>query len=337
MEDILQSSLGIDVSMRKIDCNLSISTLKNKCKVLSTHKFDNTVSGFKQLFTWIEGKLSSFDNLTIVMEATGVYHQNVAYFLFDKGLKVCIVQPTKAKQYAKSLDNRNKTDKSDARMLAQLGLERELKEWIKPDETLLVVKQLTRERTALIKDRNALTNQLHALNHSNSPAKQTIRRMEKRITLIKKQIIEIEEQIAKLVVKNEPLSKQVELASSIPGISFITAVTVLAETDGFANIENRRQLVCYVGLDVVMKQSGTLTWRARISKRGNAYIRSALYMNAVCSIIHNKRIKEYHQHFKERDKKGKTPMVAIERKLLVTIYAICKNGIPYEHNYGKEA
>lgn len=333
-EQILQASLGIDVSMRKLDCNLSVSTSLCKFKVVAFSKFSNDTEGFKELRLWLKERCETC-NLTIVMEATGVYHQNIAYYLSDKGLRISVVQPTKAKQYAKSLDTRSKTDKTDARMLAQLGLERELREWIKPNPKLLELKILTRERTALKKDLTSLTNQLHAYLHSNSPVRQSVKRIEKRIALIKKQITDIEKQIAKVVEANKTLKNQVDLANTIPGVSLITSATVLAETDGFANIENRRQLVCYVGLDIVMKQSGTLTWKSRLSKRGNSYIRAALYMNAVCSIIHNKRIKEYHERCKEREVAGKTSIVAIERKLLVLIYSICKSGVAYDPDYGR--
>lgn len=88
-----------------------------------------------------------------------------------------------------------------------------------------------------------------------------------------------------LTESDPELSKRTKHAITISGINFLTAITVIAETDGFANVGNRRQLVSYVGLDVVMKESGTLTWRP---KRGNAYIRAGLYMAAVSSIIHTK-------------------------------------------------
>jgi transposase len=112
---------------------------------------------------------------------------------------------------------------------------------------------------------------------------------------------------------------------TIPGVNFVTGITVIAETDGFANISNRRQLVSYVGLDVVMKESGTLSWRPRISKRGNAYIRAGLYMAAVSSIIHNKTMKTYFNRLKDNGKPGKTGIVALERKLLILIYTLYKN------------
>lgn len=333
MNEILQTSLGIDVSMRKHDCNLSISSTTCKSKLVASSKFANSKDGFDELLEWIKQN-SPTQNPVIVMEATGVYHQNVAYYLSDRSFKVCVVQPTKAKQYAKSLDTRSKTDKSDARMLAQMGLERDLKQWTKPNAKLLDVKMLTRERTALKKDLNALTNQLHAYQYAAYAVRQSVKRIEKRIALCRKQIEDIEVQIRKIAESDRELKSKIELSCTIPGVSFITSATVLSETDGFANIENRRQLICYVGLDVVIKQSGTLTWKSRLSKRGNSYVRAALYMNAVCSIIHNKQIREYHARCKEREVAGKSSLMAIERKLLVLIYTLCKRGVAYDPHYG---
>ncbi|WP_243770848.1 transposase [Mucilaginibacter rubeus] len=105
----------------------------------------------------------------------------------------------------------------------------------------------------------------------------------------------------------------------------------MAETDGFANVGNRRQLVSYVGLDVVMKESAF--HGGHISKRGNAYIRAGLYMAAVSSIIHNKTLKTYFNRLKDNGKPGKTGIVALERKLLVLIYTLYKNGQDYSPDH----
>lgn len=139
------------------------------------------------------------------------------------------------------------------------------------------------------------------------------------------------------ITNNDPvLTEKMGHVTTVPGVSFVTAVTVIAETDGFANISNHRQLVSYAGLDVVIKTSGTLTWRHHISKRGNAYIRAALYMSAVCSIIHNKSLKTYFNHLKDNGKPGKTGIVALERKVLVLIYTPYKNDTDYQMDGQKD-
>lgn len=329
----LKQCLGIDVSMKKIDCCLSLLTEELKVKVVASRSFDNTQKGFTQLEEWISKKKEATLVLYINMEATGTYHEEVSYFLSDLGYSLSIIQPLKGKQYAKSLDEKNKTDKIDALMLARMGLERQLTLWNRPDEKMRILKRLSRERMSLIRDRNALTNQLHALNHSFQAFADSKQRLEDRVLLINKQLSEIEIQMRELASKDSGLWKKICHAITIPGINFVTAITVIAETDGFANINGRRQLVSYVGLDVIMKESGTLSWRPHISKRGNAHIRAGLYMAAVASIIHNKKLRTYFNQLKDKGKPGKTGIVALERKLLVLIFTLYKNEQDYIVDY----
>ena len=279
---------------------------------------------------WIDKKREPSIDLQVNMEATGVYHEEAAYFLYDQGYRLSVIQPAKGKQYAKSLDEKNKTDRIDAAMLARMGLERDLSCWNRPNPALRIIKRLSRERIGLIRDKNALTNQLHALAHAHNTFPDSVERLKERIELAKKQLVLIEQQMRSLTGSELVLSEKLKHVTTIPGVSFVTAATIIAETDGFANIGNRRQLVSYAGLDVVVRTSGTLTWRPRISKRGNAYIRAALYMSAVCSVIHNKSLKTYFHRLKDNGKPGKTGIVALERKILVLIYTLYKNDTDYQ-------
>lgn len=330
---VLKQCVGIDIAQKKFDCSFCVYTEELKIKVIASTHFPNTQDGLKKLCEWIANKQASQGKVYITMEATGVYHEEAAYYLTDKGFNLCLIQPTQGKQYAKSLGTKSKTDKIDAKMLACMGLERNLPLWIKPDPLFRTLKQLTRERIALIKDKNALTNQLHALNHSHKAFKDTIKRLEKRVTLIEKQKKAIEEQMNKISSSNKNLEDKLKHVLTIPGVSTITALSVISETDGFTNMRNRRQLISYVGLDVVLKESGTLAWRPRISKRGNSYIRAALYMPAVCSIIHNKALKIYYNRLKDGGKRGKIGIVALQRKILVLIYTLYKNGQDYDPEF----
>lgn len=329
----LKQCLGIDVSMKKIDCCLSFYTEDLKIKVVSSTSFENSNKGFVKLQDWINRKQDNTISLFVNMEATGVYHEEAAYFLADQGYQLSVIQPTKGKQFARSLDEKNKTDKIDAAMLARMGLERELSLWNRPSESLRILKRLSRERIGLIRDRNALTNQLHALIHSHDAFQDSIERLKERINLSTGQLARIEQQMRSMIESDPVLSEKIKHVITIPGINFVTAITVIAETDGFTNVSNRRQLVSYSGLDVIMRQSGTLTWKPHISKRGNAYIRASLYMAAVSSIIHNKTLKLYFNRLKDNGKPGKTGVVALERKLLVLIYTLFKNGQDYIAHY----
>ena len=127
---------------------------------------ENNGKGLPKLQQWIVKKMDKTLCLHVNMEATGVYHEDAAYYLNDLGYKLSIIQPAKGRQYAKSMDEKNKTDRIDAIMLSRMGLERELPLWNRPEEKLRVLKRLSRERISIVRDKNGLTNQLHALNHS---------------------------------------------------------------------------------------------------------------------------------------------------------------------------
>jgi transposase len=218
-------------------------------------------------------------------------------------------------------------------MLARMGLERELPLWNRPEENLRILKRLSRERISIVRDKNGLTNQLHALNHSHLAFKDSIRRIKDRIELADKQLAEIDRQMHDLIRDSPGLNEKIKRVITIPGINFVTAATVIAETDGFSNISNRRQLVSYAGLDIVIRESGTLSWRPHISKRGNAYIRAALFMAAVSSILHNQVLRIYFNRLKDNGKPGKTGVIALERKLLILIYTLYKNNTDYIVGY----
>ena len=122
--EIVKQNVGIDVSKEHIDAAFSCLTADFKEVVVSTRKFSNTSKGFHQLRDWVKGKQHPNHALRFTMEATGVYHEGLAYYLLEQSYFVHIVLPNKAKKFAQSLGLRSSTDKIDARMLAKMGLER---------------------------------------------------------------------------------------------------------------------------------------------------------------------------------------------------------------------
>ncbi len=113
-------------------------------------------------------------------------------------------------------------------------------------------------------------------------------------------------------------------------MSRITIATIIAETNGFAAIENVKQLASYAGMDVMMNQSGQYSGRTRISKKGNRHIRTALYLPAMSAIRSNKRLQQFYKNIRERQKNGKVGIVAVARKMLVLIYTLWKKEVQYD-------
>jgi transposase len=322
--DIVKQNVGIDVSKDSIDVALSHLTADFRVVVVSTRKFSNTVKGFIQLHGWVKSKQQSDKSLHFTMEATGVYYEGLAYFLHEQEYFVHVVLPNKVKKYAQSLDHKSKTDAIDARVLAQMGLERALRLWLPVSSSLLGLKQLTRERNALVRTKTNICNQLHAYKHQGQPNKDSIARSEKHISLLDSQVKQIEKEMKSFVNNDKDLKTKIDYLLSIPGVGLVTASTVVAETNGFAAIENIKQLTSYAGLDVKISESGTWKGKSKISKQGNSHIRSVLYMPSLSKIRHNKAAKQYYERLKEKKGVGMIAVVAGMRKLLTLMYALWK-------------
>lgn len=108
-------------------------------------------------------------------------------------------------------------------------------------------------------------------------------------------------------------------------MSFITVICIVAENNAFALITNTRQLVSYAGLDIQQNQSGNRIGKTRISKKGNSFIRYALYMPALCASRFNPIMKDFYNNLKDRKPAKKIAVTAVARKLLILMYILWKN------------
>jgi transposase len=216
------------------------------------------------------------------------------------------------------------TDKIDAKMLAQMGLERNPGKWEPLSPHFRILRQLVRERDALVQSRTMASNHLHAYSHQGKRVEDSIERTEEVIDFLGRQIKGIEKEIEGIVNRDEALKKRLDYVLSIKGVGLITAVCTVSETNGFASINSIKQLTSYAGLDIKLKESGKWKGKSKISKKGNRHIRKSLYFPTFTKIKQDEATKEKYQKLKE--KKG-IPMVAAvagQRKLLGLIYTLWK-------------
>ena len=214
--------------------------------------------------------------LQVVMEATGVYHQGVALYLHEHGYTVSIMQSGRVKKYAQSPDQRSKTDALDSKMLSMLGLERQLRVWGPPDKGLRYLKALSRALRSLLKDRTVETNRQNAIDSGSYRDKRATKRDHIRIKLINAQIKDIGQEMLEVTNRDGELKGKLGHLVSIPGVSFVTAATIVGETLGFGAITNVKQLTSYAGYDVVLHESGNFKGKPRIGKKGNSNIRGSV-------------------------------------------------------------
>ncbi|MCK5677567.1 MAG: IS110 family transposase [Flavobacteriaceae bacterium] len=332
-EIVLKQALGIDVSKDSLSFCLGILKADLEKEFIQGKDVSNNKKGFNELRKWLKTFSCKKSTPIIVMEATGVYHEQIAHYLYDHQYDVCIMQSGRVKKYAQSLDQRSKTDALDSKMLSLLGLERKLTPWTPPNETLQELRSLSRERSTLVKERSIEKNRIHAIKTASYTNKNTLKRFNKRLKLLDLQITAIEAEMLELVNHDSDLSKKIKLLKSIPGVSFISAVTVIAETLGFSTINNAKQLVSYSGYDVVLRQSGNYTGKTKISKKGNKHIRAVLHMPSMTAIRLNPTLKPFYDRLKPKKVKPIIALVAVQRKLLILMYTLWKNDQYYDAQY----
>lgn len=330
--EVIKQNVGIDVSKDHIDVAFSNLTADFRIVVVSTRKFSNTAKGFKQLQDWVNRKKCPDMAVHFTMEATGVYYEGLAYFLYEQeGYRVHVVLPNKVHKYAQSFGLKSKTDKIDACLLAKMGLERELRQWQPISPCLLGLRQLTRERDALVRNKTNVSNQLHAYSHQGKPNKETIARSKKLISFLDRQIKQIDKEIKSFVNADQELKTKMEYLLSIPGVGMVTAATIVAETNGFAAIGSIKQLTSYAGLDVRISESGKWKGKTKISKRGNSHIRKAIYMPVLSKIRKDKQTKQFYERLKEKKGVGMVAVVAVGRKLLGLMFSLWKKEEMYKN------
>jgi len=334
MKKIVKQIVGIDVAQKELVVCLGRMHDDWSPELYANKTFANAEKGMEALVLWVKKQTDHRIAVRFVMEATGVYHEGLAYFLEEKGHEVSIMLPNKISNYMRTLEVRTITDKTASQAIATFGLERKLDNWKRPKEIYRKLRQLTRERDQLVQERTIVKNQLHAEQTEAYPNKSSVKRIKDRITMLNKQEKEIRGEVTALIAQDEEIKKIVVIICSLPGIGLLTAAIVLAETNGFDLIRNKRQLASYAGFDVKEKQSGTsVRGKPRISKRGNKYLRKAMHLPALAAIRHNERFKAIFARLVSKHGIKMKAAVAIQRRLLEMIYTLYKTNKLFDKNY----
>jgi transposase len=331
---MLKYSLGIDISKKDFHACLSVIDKEQQVKVKASRKFANQGEGFKELLAWLNNnRKESAIPLVVVMEATGVYYEGCALFLFQAGMSVSVVLPNKAKKYIQAIGLKTKNDKIDAAGLARMGAEQRLELWEPMDSFFYNLRALTRHHQGLQELRTNTNNQLHADTHSIYSNKIVMKQLKKLITTIDKEIEVLEHEINKQLYSKLEVAEKVKNITAIKGLGTLTVATILGETNGFALFKSIPQLVSYAGYDIIENQSGNHKGRTQISKKGNSRIRRVLHLPAFNMIRYDSGdFKPFFERILSRHNQKMKAYVAVQRKLLVLIYTLWRKNQAFGQN-----
>lgn len=322
--------LGIDVSKAKLDCMLlDASSQKKKSKVVT-----NDDAGFKQLLEWLSKRGAA--NVHVVMEPTGIYHENCAMALCDAGLPVSLVNPARIRDYAKAIGFKNKTDKMDSAVLAQFGSKEQPPVWQPPSQEARVLKALLSRRDAVSEDLQRENNRKEKAESTVTP-EPILRSIEDAIAFLESELAKLQKMIDDHIDGNPDLRETRRLLETIPGVGprVSAHVTSLFAAKKFLRAE---QVSSYLGLAPVLKESGTsVHWKPQMSKAGPAHLRKLLYMPAVVATRFNPHIKVMYERLIARGKPKMSAIGAAMRKLAHLCFGVVSSGKPYDQHFAHSA
>jgi transposase len=310
--------LGVDIS--KVSFDVALLFLDGKVK---TKKFSNNTKGFSQLIEWLNRHKAH--DLHICMEATGIYSEALATFLFDLGYIVSVVNPAQIKGFAQSELARNKTDRADSQVIARFCRAINPKPW-QPKPLHI------RELQALVRRLEALQNMLQQEDNRKEVSSKVVqssiesvrKKLEKEISIVKDKIRDH--------INNHPdLRDKGRLLKTIPGVGEATIAQVLAFIGNIEDFKNAKQLAAFVGLNPKQRQSGSsVNGRTRLSKVGNSNLRKAFFMPAVSAKRYNPIIRSFCEKLKASGKPTMLIVGAAMRKLVHIIFGVLKSGKPFD-------
>ena len=317
--------VGIDVSKAKLDCCWLRDVEKNKVK---TKTFQNTLQGHDALSAWlIDQTKVSPEEVRIVVEATGIYHESLTYALFESGFQVCVVNPARTKEFSNSLGNVHKTDAKDSMMLAQYSLRMQPERWQPEAKEIRELKALIARLEALEADLQRETNRLEKAEFTRT-SDRVIESLTLMITQLKAEKQRLEKDIDDHIDRHPKLKKDRELMASIPGVGSVISRIMLSLIHS-RSFTQARQVSAFVGLVPRIQESGQWKGRSRLSKQGPARIRAKLYMAAIVCAQWNPDIKAQYQRLLANGKSKMQALGAAMRKLVQICFGVVKHQSQY--------
>jgi transposase len=267
-------------------------------------------------------RLKELQPTLIVMESTSGMEVLVATLFAQVELNVALVNPRHVRYFARSKGILAKTDKIDARILAQFA-----------DAIRLPVRPLADQKTRFLR---ALVNRRYQINQMLVAERNRMRfcehfahaHIQLHIDWLLQEKKQIEAEISSMIQADPSWNAKSELIRSIPGVGLISSSTILASLPELGTL-NKKQIAALVGVAPFNRDSGYMRGR-RCIWGGRSQVRSVLYMATLSAVRHNPVIAEFFERLTANGKPFKVAMTACSRKLLVILNAMMINQIPWD-------
>jgi transposase len=313
-------AMGIDVSKQTLDVSVMIGG-----KPLGK-QVPNTDEGYRTLIAWLKHR--KVETVHACLEATGRYSLGVALALHEAGHTVSIVNPAQIRDFARTRLGRNKTDRVDCAHIREYVALFGSAAWRPPGKALRRLCELQTMRAGFVASHVEWRNRAGSGGTDAAAAALA----QATIAHFAAQIAAVDQAIAQVIDEDDDLRGKRDLLLSIDGVGETSAAVILAELPGPDVITSSAAAVAYAGLNPRRFQSGSsINHPTRISKIGNATLRTALFMPAMVAMRHNKAVAALAARLRQSGRlKGKQIVIAAMRKLLVICFGVLKSGKPFD-------
>jgi transposase len=313
--------VGMDVSKATLDIYVK--------PVDQGFTVNNDNQGFKQFAGQLKALLNGGKTVLVVLEHTGLYSHQLEHFLRTKGINYC---KAPALQIKRSIGmTRGKNDKIDALRIAEYGWLR--RDQLTPDlpvsKSIDQLKQLLSLRSMLVRNRAGFRNRIKEMKAAGISV--GIKRMEQSIQQQTQHILETEQDIRNVINADKVLQQTHQLLSSIKGIGFVIAATMISNTHNFTRFKNARKFNCYAGIAPFTHRSGSsIKGRSRVSHLANKESKTMLNLAAMSAIRYDAELKNYYTRKVQEGKNKMACLNAVRSKIVARMFAVIKRQTPYQ-------
>lgn len=327
--------IGADIDKRNVHCVLLLepATSKKRNKVVP-----NTAAGMDQLLAWAQRHTGQpIDQLQVIMEATGPYHETAAQTLYEAGATVSVVNPKQLKDYAKGIGHKAKTDPQDALALADYGANQHPRHWQPPPPEFRQLHALLQRLEALEKDLRRERNRQEKATISDASAR-VLASLKRSIGFLEQEKKRLLGEIDDHIDRHPHLRADRDRLLSIPGIGPVLSRWALMLLQHGQRFSSAAQFAAYLGIVPNDYRSGdTVYKRPRMSKTGPAQLRAKFYMAALVAVRYNPVVRAHYERLLQRGKCKMSALGGAMRKLAHICFGVIKNQTDFKSPTSQEA
>lgn len=258
----------------------------------------------------------------VVIEATGRLEQPFIMACAKANIPFVIANPVNIKRFAGAINQRAKTDKLDAQLIAHYA------EVIKPKLSQLKPEQIRLMSDLLSRRRQLMEMQTMEKNRLQIMPKEITSSIKPMLTVIKNQLEKIDNKLHKLIESCEEYKNKNDIIQSIPGVGNVVAFNLISEMPELGYINNK-EAASLVGVAPFNRDSGSYKGK-RMIRGGRSQIRTAMHMAMMSAIQCNPTFKAIYQRLVAAGKPKKVAIIACIRKLVITLNSMVRDGVYWD-------